>query len=161
MGYQVTCSCGNVLAVSDGMAGSTTTCSCGRTVSVPSLSQLRRHAVPEPAPHEPRHPRVTAAQAALWTVGAIVFGTLFVGCSAASFAASGLAGLGAVFALVGQLWLLGLMIRECHPDTIFLALVIPFFTWYFAFQRWDVAKWPFLINVGGVLVNLLGLLGRA
>jgi hypothetical protein len=52
-----------------------------------------------------------------------------------------------------------LVVRECDRGAIVLALVVPFFTRYFAYLRWDVAKWPFLISVAGVLVNLLGLLG--
>src|SRR5262245_23363314 len=34
MGYEVTCICGKVLQVSQGMAGSSMSCSCGRTVPV-------------------------------------------------------------------------------------------------------------------------------
>jgi hypothetical protein len=75
-----------------------------------------------------------------------------------SFAAGGLAGFGSVVVWASQIWLLALVMRECSPGAILLALLIPFFTWYFAYQRWDVAKWPFLINAGGVLLNILGLL---
>src|SRR6266702_569433 len=40
MGYEVACSCGKVLPVSEGMAGSIIPCECGRNVHVPSLSKL-------------------------------------------------------------------------------------------------------------------------
>ncbi len=49
MEFQVACDCGNVLWVSEGMAGSSTTCSCGRTVAVPSLSALRAQPLPDAA----------------------------------------------------------------------------------------------------------------
>jgi hypothetical protein len=50
MEYHVACSCGNVLPVSEGMAGSSTACRCGRTVPVPSLGELRGEAI-TPAAH--------------------------------------------------------------------------------------------------------------
>jgi tetratricopeptide (TPR) repeat protein len=54
MDYQIACSCGIVLSVYEGMAGSSIACSCGRTVPVPSLSELRGEAImdvlPVPAP---------------------------------------------------------------------------------------------------------------
>jgi rhomboid protease GluP len=48
MGYEVACSCGNLLPVTEGMADSSTYCSCGRTVRVPSLNELQRQAATEP-----------------------------------------------------------------------------------------------------------------
>jgi membrane-bound ClpP family serine protease len=99
-----------------------------------------------------------AGRMALWVVGAVTVGILVVVGSLLSFAVGGLAGFGYLLAMAGQLWLLGLMVRECQPDAIGLALVIPFFTWYFAWQRWDVAKWPFLFSVIGLGVNLVGVL---
>ncbi len=54
MRYTVACSCGNVLQVSEGMAGSVAACRCGGTVQVPSLAALRGEAiapaVPSPYP---------------------------------------------------------------------------------------------------------------
>jgi hypothetical protein len=50
MGYEVTCSCGQVQVVSEGMAGSSISCSCGRTVSVPSLGELHSRAAPAAGP---------------------------------------------------------------------------------------------------------------
>jgi len=43
MKYLVACECGNQLAVTEGMAGSTAPCPCGRSVAVPSLRTLRQH----------------------------------------------------------------------------------------------------------------------
>jgi hypothetical protein len=99
-----------------------------------------------------------AGQIGLWVVGAVAVGTLVIVGSVWSFAVGGVAGFGYLLAMAGQLWLLGLMMRECHPDAIVLAFVIPFFTWYFAWQRWDVAKWPFLFMMIGFLVNAVGVL---
>ena len=62
---------------------------------------------------------------------------------------------------MGTCGALVLVLRECDRSAIILALVIPLFTWYFAYQRWDVAKWPFLINVAGLLVDLFGVFGGA
>jgi hypothetical protein len=59
--------------------------------------------------------------------------------------------------VTGQVWLLILIVRECNPDAFFYALMIPFFTWYFTYQRWDMAKRPFIIHVGGLLMHLVGL----
>jgi hypothetical protein len=77
-----------------------------------------------------------------------------VGCLL-SFRAGGIAGSAYLVAQVGQIWLLVLIIRECHSDAVFYALVIPFFTWYFALQRWDIAKWALVCNMGGILLMLL------
>ena len=44
MSYEVACSCGKVLLVSEGMAGSLTSCSCGRAVDIPSMDELKRQA---------------------------------------------------------------------------------------------------------------------
>jgi hypothetical protein len=94
---------------------------------------------------------------ARWVLGALVFAALVL-LGALWAIDSGIFGLGYLAAVVGQLWLLVLIIRECRPDAIFLALVVPFFGWYFAYQRWDVAKWAFLLNVGGLLVYPVGYL---
>src|SRR5262245_14658044 len=66
MGYEVTCSCGQVLPVSEGMAGSSISCGCGRALDVPPLSRLRAQEVTEvvpipaqgyrPAPEAPPRP---------------------------------------------------------------------------------------------------------
>src|SRR6266404_5633893 len=50
MGYEITCTCGQVLPVSEAMAGSSLSCPCGRTVPVPSLSELRQQDFPDSAP---------------------------------------------------------------------------------------------------------------
>ena len=53
MGYEFTCLCGNVLAASEEMAGSSIPCTCGRTLLVPSESAARERfaeTVPVPPP---------------------------------------------------------------------------------------------------------------
>lgn len=42
MRYYLDCSCGKELVVEEGAAGSAQTCLCGRTLTVPSLAELRR-----------------------------------------------------------------------------------------------------------------------
>lgn len=58
MQYGVACDCGNVLPVSEGMAGSSVNCPCGQTVPVPALSELRT--LPSPNPAEPPAPKPDA-----------------------------------------------------------------------------------------------------
>jgi tetratricopeptide (TPR) repeat protein len=54
MEHQIACTCGNVLSLSEDMAGSTVTCSCGRAVLVPSSSEQPAQAImkdlPPPVP---------------------------------------------------------------------------------------------------------------
>jgi hypothetical protein len=90
-------------------------------------------------------------------VGVLVFGGLLV------FGLVILLERGNEFALVGyliavasQIWLLLLMVRECDPRAFFYALRIPFLTWYFAYQRWDIAKWPLLCHVTGLSLFVAG-----
>ena len=40
MNYQVPCTCGKLLTVTTGDAGSTVTCACGKPVEIPGLRQL-------------------------------------------------------------------------------------------------------------------------
>ena len=151
MNFEIACECGKSLVVTEGMAGTSTTCSCGRVVPVPSFGDLRKQALlVEPVEPGPR--RTWARQAALWVLGSLVVGGLVLCGIPFSFMLAGYAGFGYLVALTGHLWLLGLIIRECHPDAIIMAYFIPFFTWYFAIQRWDVAKWPFVINLVGLAI---------
>jgi hypothetical protein len=53
-----------------------------------------------------------------------------------------------------NIWLLVLIARECAPDAFVLALVFPFYTWFFAIQRWDIARWPFLCHLAGFAIWL-------
>jgi hypothetical protein len=52
-----------------------------------------------------------------------------------------------------------LIVWKCHPEAVVWCLLMPFFTWYFAFQRWGIAKWAFLCNLGGLLIFLAVLTG--
>jgi hypothetical protein len=152
MGYWLRCECGQELPVGEGAAGGVLTCACGRAVQVPSLRELRNQFRVEAETKAVR----SLPQPGLLVVGALVFVGLFlVGC-VLSFAAGGLAGAGFVIFQIGQVWLLVLIIRECPGQAIFLALVIPFFTWYFAYQRLDIAKWPLICNLSGLLLLVYG-----
>jgi hypothetical protein len=52
MNFDVRCECGAYVVVSEGAAGARVDCDCGRTVTVPSLDELRKQAgLPPPAPN--------------------------------------------------------------------------------------------------------------
>jgi hypothetical protein len=91
-------------------------------------------------------------------VGTVLFVALSASVCAWSFHAGGASGLGYVLGWVGQTWLLYLVFRECQPDALVLALFVPFFTWYFAYQRRDIAKVPWTLSVVGLLIMLVALL---
>jgi hypothetical protein len=99
-----------------------------------------------------------SARAFLVLAGTVLFVALSVAACAWSFHAGGASGLGYVLGWVGQTWLLYLIFRECQPDALVLALFVPFFTWYFAYQRRDIAKIPWALSVVGLLVMLMALL---
>jgi len=84
----------------------------------------------------------------------MAFGILMIGLMV-SFAVGGLMGAGWLLFQAGQIWLLFLIARVCRPDALFYALVIPFFTWYFAYQRLDIAKWPLFLSIGGLLLHVV------
>jgi hypothetical protein len=90
-------------------------------------------------------------------VGPLLLGFLVIGGSIWSFAAGHLVAFALLLAWAGYLWLLFLMIRECQRGAIILFLLVPYFICYFAWQRWDIAKWPFLMHVLGVASFLLGI----
>jgi hypothetical protein len=158
MEFAITCDCGKTFLVSAGMAGSSVQCSCGLLTPVPSLSELGRHAPVKDEPERVAPHRSIVAQAALWMIGSAVFGGFVVGGSVLAFAAGGPAGFAYLLSMTGQVWLLALIIRESPPEAIFYALVVPFFTWYFAYERWEVAKWPFVLHAAGIVLTLLAAL---
>jgi hypothetical protein len=62
--------------------------------------------------------------------------------------------LGAVVALVGAIWLLVLAFKK----SVWWGLgsfFIPFVNVIFAFMNWQVAKTPFLIMIGGVVLCII------
>ena len=158
MAFEIACECGKIIPVTEGMAGSSISCGCGRSLPVPSLSQLRSQVALVADPADDASRRSPTAQIVLWILGVLVVGSLLFCGIPVSFAWGGFAGFGYLVALTGHLWLLGLVIRECPPDAILMALVIPFFTCYFAIQRWDIARWPLIIYLIGLGINILALL---
>jgi hypothetical protein len=90
-----------------------------------------------------------------YAVGSIVLGPAMVW-----IASGGLGEVGFTIALTGHVWLIFLIVRECRPEAM-VCLLIPFFPWYFAYRRWDIAKWPFLGNMGGWAVWLGAMFARA
>lgn len=155
------CECGRQLTVADGAAGSDLLCACGRTLRVPSLGQLRSPFADQAEIEAPAEGRFSTAKIVLLLIAAMWFGMLWLGGSLLSLAAGGTAGTGYLVALVGQVWLLVLIVRECRPEAILYALLIPFFTWYFAYQRWDIARWGLVCNVGGILLWLFAVVSSS
>ena len=155
MEFYVPCECGQHLAVSEGAAGTEIGCTCGRTVHIPSLGALREHSLLQDEAPSPPRPRYSAGQFVLLVVGMIAFGSVFIFGLSLSLAGGNLMGIGWLAYQLAQIWLIILIARECHPDAIFYALMIPFFTWYFGYQRWDIAKVPLLFSVGGFLWSLV------
>ncbi len=156
MEFLLDCACGDRVRVTEGMCGASVPCACGRTIRVPSLGELRRSCPAVDGP--PRAPRGRSAGASV-ALGLAV--AVFAGAALAlgflATKAGGLAGFGYALALAGQLWLLVQIARVCAPDALALALFVPFFTWYYGVQRWDIAKWPLLCNVGGTVLMTAGL----
>jgi len=161
MEFSVPCECGQHVTVSEGTAGTDVICRCGRTVHVPSLGNLRQYSILHVEAASPGRGRYSTAQIILVVVGVIVFGGLFIlGFLISLAGGNGFALVGYLVGQAGQIWLLFLIVRECKPDAIFYALVIPFFTWYFGYQRLDIAKVPLLLSVAGFLLCLASAIGR-
>jgi hypothetical protein len=72
-----------------------------------------------------------------------------------AFTAGEMAGICYLLALAGHIWLLVLIARDCPPETLICAVLIPFFTWFWALKRRDIAIWPLLCNVGGLALFAL------
>jgi hypothetical protein len=113
------------------------------------------------SPGRRRMSNITAAQGVVLAVAVVIFMGMFIAGAVVSLATGGLASFGYFLAGVGQIWLLVLIVRECQPSAVGYALLIPFFTWYFAHQRWDIAKWALCCNLAGVLLLMLGLCSGA
>lgn len=63
---------------------------------------------------------------------------------------------GLVIAGMGGLWLLGVAFRTSVLWGL-ASVIIPFAGLLFAIFHWDEAKWPVLLNVGGVILLYVGL----
>jgi hypothetical protein len=121
------------------------------------LASPEERPAPRPLPAETSEDS-SWAYAGQWAVGALIFAFVLVVGSFGAFAGE-VAAVGYLFAVVGLMWLLVLIVRVCHPSAIFWALAIPiFFSWYFAIQRWDVARWALLLNLLGILLYVLGII---
>lgn len=62
---------------------------------------------------------------------------------------------GFVMIIVSHVWLICL-IAQGRPILGLVALVVPFFIWYFVWDNWDIAKRPFKLHVLGVLMIVAG-----
>jgi hypothetical protein len=162
MAFAIHCFCGQRLEVTEGMASTSVQCPCGRTLTVPSLGELRQlyPQTEEPPDHSERNQAI--ARVVLIGLGAMVLGTIAAVVGIAVVAVGGgLPTIGYGIFLFGYIWLLLQIAQVCPPSALVMVVVVPFFHWYYAFQRWDIAKWPFLCNVGGLVLLLIGLTRRA
>jgi hypothetical protein len=91
----------------------------------------------------------------LYSIALFSLGTVFLGATLMKFAHAPLLMTGLTVFLVSQVWLVCLIVRECHPEALLWTLLIPFFPWYFAYQRWDIAKWGFAFSTGGLVMFLI------
>ena len=152
---QLGCECGRAITVWEGSADVEFRCDCGRKIKVPPFRKPsvkfgeRYDALSEDADS----PEMVVP----FIMGIHLLATVFLGVAFVSLASASVWATGYTLALAGQIWLVYLIIRECHPEAIVWTLLIPCFTWYFAFQRWDIAKWAFLCNLGGVTLFVTGL----
>jgi hypothetical protein len=155
MAFAMYCACGQRLEVTEGMASTSVRCPCGCTVPVPSLGELRRLYPETEEPDDPSESIRAVARVVLFGLGACVFATIAVLFGTWAADGGGLTVLGYGFAMIGYLWLLLQIGRVCAPSALVLVLLVPYFHWYYAFQRWDIAKWPFLCNVGGLALMII------
>lgn len=148
-----------MVLVSEGAAGTAVPCACGVQVKVPSFRELQQVALVEGPPAEAAEDESAVGWVVVLCLGALVFGFLAFGWALLAFQYGPAATIGAVVSEIGHFWLLALIIRHCRRDAVALALFVPFFTWWFAFQRWDIAKWPFVCTAGGLVLSLAAAIG--
>src|SRR5262249_36493459 len=130
MEFRLPCECGQRLYVEEGAAGGALLCPCGRTLKVPSLGELRRHFGLKAEDEPSDDGRFSPAQIVVLVIGAMLFAVVFLLGGLLSFAVGGVAGVGYLVSQVGQIWLLALVVRECPPQAIFYARVVPVVTCY-------------------------------
>jgi hypothetical protein len=157
MELRLSCECGREITVTEGSAGAAIQCGCGHNLRVPPfrkpfamLAQLHDAVA---------YDRYPPQMLAILLAGIYVLGSIFLGDALLWVASGRFERIGYAVALGGQIWLMFLLVSECHPEAIVWSLLIPFYTWYFAYRRWDIAKWAFVCNVGGLLLILAALMG--
>jgi hypothetical protein len=157
MAFAIYCACGQRLEVTEGMAGTAVLCSCGSMVRVPSFGELRQLYPQTEEPPDSSEREQALTRVVMFVLGACVFGSVALVFGLLVADGGGLSVIGYGISMLGYLWLLFQIIRVCPPSALVWVLVVPYFHWYYAFQRWDIAKWPFLCNVGGLALMVIGL----
>jgi ABC-type Na+ efflux pump permease subunit len=160
MAFAMYCACGQRLEVTEGMASTSVPCPCGRTLAVPSLGELRQRYPQTEEPPDASERAQAIARVVLFVLGACVFGALALVLGMIAANGAGLSVIGYAISMIGYLWLLFQIVRVCPPSALVMVLVVPFFHWYYALKRWDIAKWPFLCNVSGLVLMMIGLTRR-
>jgi hypothetical protein len=151
---RLSCECGREISVTEGSADYFIACACNRKIKVPpfrmSAAILAFHIQAEcDDDNSPELP-------ALHNICLCVVGTLFLGIALTKMAYATFLVAGSMFYLAGQVWLVYLIIKECHPEALLWTLLVPFFPWYFAFQRRDIAIYPFTCTASGLTLLLIG-----
>lgn len=67
-----------------------------------------------------------------------------------------LLGVGGLTAFVGGIWLLVVAFKQSVLWGL-LSLFVPFAVFVFIFKYWDKAKQPFLVDLGGVVLVIIGM----
>jgi hypothetical protein len=153
MGYVLRCECGELLSVSDGMAGTQKACPCGRTIAVPALGELRRSAMPDVR----KSPAASSASGPAWIVQAVVLGsvTAIVLALAVVFGSFAVPGLGLL--LVGRFWMLAVGFRTNSGLGCLLLLFPEIMMLMFLVNNPKLALPPFLCWLVGAVLLLGGL----
>jgi hypothetical protein len=159
MEFLLGCECGNPIHVTEGMCGTTVRCACGHELTVPSFGELRRSAAPSVRLEENPQKR-SPVEIALLAAAAVLFFGLMAVYGATVFAAGGAAPFLYFVSLVGHVWLLIQIARDCAPDAFALALLVPVVTWIYGFKRFEVAWLPLLLSVGGWVGTLIATFPR-
>jgi hypothetical protein len=154
---RLSCECGREITVTAGSADVALPCTCGRTIKVPPFRKPPALVAPRFEAHA--YDVESTERLVLQIIAAYVLGCVFLGGALMSLTSAPLWVAGVMVALAGRMWLLLLIISECHPEAVVWFLLVPFFTWYFAYERWDIAKWAFVCNLGGWVLFIGPLLG--
>src|SRR5262245_157445 len=170
MEFPLRCDCGKELVATDGMAGMRIACACGREVRVPSLGEMRRQG-PGHRADEVSLPEAETVEPLQRTSTVLLYG-LIVGwmCLAglplvvfASFYGGPVAGVGALFSFIGQVWLFT-QVFAGNPTAALIILFIPIFGTILAIKfiidYFAIARWPLLCQVAGTVLFVAGMYFR-
>ncbi len=168
MELPIPCDCGKQLIATEGMAGSSLPCDCGRVHLVPSLREMRNRCAPSvPVDVDIRLREPTSAEQLRKLPLAIIYGLLLAWMGVTSFGSlyggfyygGPIGGLGALLMAAGQIWLVT-QIYTGNPVAAVIVALIPcvglLLAIRFISDYWQIAKWPVLCYLIGLLLYLGG-----